>query len=580
MARMIPKRISDSIKSNAEKRIFELFASDPATEDWIVLHSLGLSEHDTLIYGEVDFVVIAPRYGIFCLEVKGGRVARNDGVWYFTNRYNETTEKKRSPFEQAIEGMFSLQKALQKHFGQNDNISSLIFGYGVMFPDINFDVSSTEYEDWKVYDLHDVSYPVSRFIKRLSENTKQKWYDTYGFFKDTMFPDRKETVRIADYLRCDFERVVPLSQQIGVAERYLLKLTQEQLRCLDQFEDNKRCLVKGPAGTGKTLLAIEMAKRTSSDGERVGFFCFNNKLGDWLSAHCEGVNNSIKPLYIGTLHSYMIKIAKEYGIVHNANQEENQTFFAEELPDMVTSIVNKGIPLFDRIIVDEAQDLISHHYIQFMDAILMGGFSRGAWNFFGDFERQAIYKEGIEGTDILSILDEYSSYASFRITVNCRNTRNIGQEILLISSLKSKYLPTTVDGPKVEYRQYKDDNEQIEKLEKLLEILYENGIKGNQIIILSPKKMSMSAVGDIKPPKYKLREYCIEKQKNDVIRFSTIHGFKGLESPVVILVDINTYKRENLMYVALSRARTSLYIFESLKAKEERIELFRRSLNE
>jgi len=580
MARMIPKRISDSIKSNAEKRIFELFASDPATDDWIVLHSLGLSEHETLIYGEIDFVVIAPRYGIFCLEVKGGRVARKDGVWYFTNRYNKTAEKKRSPFEQAKEGMFSLQKALQKHFGQNDNISNLILGYGVMFPDINFDVSSTEYEVWEVYDLHDTRYPVSRFIKRLSENTRQKWYDTYGFFRDTMFPDRRETARIADYLRCDFERVVPLSQQIGIAEQYLLKLTQEQVRCLDQFEDNKRCLVKGPAGTGKTLLAIEMAKRTSNDGERVGFFCFNNKLGDWLSAYFEGLNNNVKPLYIGTLHSFMLKIAKEYDLVNNIDLEENQAFFAEELPDMVTSIVNKGVPLFDRIIVDEAQDLISHHYIQFMDAILVGGFTRGVWNFFGDFERQAIYKEGIEGTDILSILDEYSSYASFKISVNCRNTKNIGQEILLVSGLKSKYLPTTVDGPKVEYRQYKDDNEQTKKLEKLLETLYENGIRGNQIIILSPKKMSMSVARDIKSSKFKIREYCVGKQENNVIGFSTIHGFKGLESSVVILVDITTYKRENLMYVALSRARTSLYLFESLKAKEERIELFRRSLNE
>ncbi|MEI8012623.1 MAG: nuclease-related domain-containing protein, partial [Candidatus Omnitrophota bacterium] len=74
MARMYPSYFLDSC-SNAERRLFSLFKSDPATADWVVLHSLGLSSRGKKPYGEIDFVILIPNEGIYCLEVKGGRIA-------------------------------------------------------------------------------------------------------------------------------------------------------------------------------------------------------------------------------------------------------------------------------------------------------------------------------------------------------------------------------------------------------------------------------------------------------------------------------------------------------------------------
>ena len=74
MAIMIPSVISPEVKSNAERRIFEWFKAAPGTDNWIVLHSLGIATHNRVIYGETDFLVLAPNLGIFALEVKGGRV--------------------------------------------------------------------------------------------------------------------------------------------------------------------------------------------------------------------------------------------------------------------------------------------------------------------------------------------------------------------------------------------------------------------------------------------------------------------------------------------------------------------------
>ena len=119
MARMIPAQIYEGTVSNAERRIFGLLEEDSGTKDWTVLHSLNLARRSSGPYGEIDFVAIIPNEGIVCLEVKGGRVSCQDGVWQTKDRYDQVVKLKRSPFEQAKEGMFALRNAIIKKFGAN-----------------------------------------------------------------------------------------------------------------------------------------------------------------------------------------------------------------------------------------------------------------------------------------------------------------------------------------------------------------------------------------------------------------------------------------------------------------------------
>ena len=102
MAKMLPHRCDASTtESAAERALFERFRDEPGTEQWTVLHSLGLARRGRKPYGEIDFVVLIPSAGVFCLEVKGGGVTRHDGVWTTTGRHG-TSELKRSPFLQAV----------------------------------------------------------------------------------------------------------------------------------------------------------------------------------------------------------------------------------------------------------------------------------------------------------------------------------------------------------------------------------------------------------------------------------------------------------------------------------------------
>jgi hypothetical protein len=57
----------------SERHVYERLGRE-LPPDWVILHSLGLKNHETKIRGEADIVVLSTK-GIFALEVKGGRVA-------------------------------------------------------------------------------------------------------------------------------------------------------------------------------------------------------------------------------------------------------------------------------------------------------------------------------------------------------------------------------------------------------------------------------------------------------------------------------------------------------------------------
>lgn len=151
---------------------------------------------------------------------------------------------------------------------EHRHIENVLFGYGVMFPDIEFTSTGIEEEQWQVFDSRDGAN-VKQFIKRLSDGTKAKWESHYGPVSDSKLPDSSDARYIASLLRGDFDCTVPMSAQLRNASDALIALTKEQYRCLDQLDDNPRCLIQGPAGTGKTLLAIEEVKICPVSGTKI-----------------------------------------------------------------------------------------------------------------------------------------------------------------------------------------------------------------------------------------------------------------------------------------------------------------------
>ena len=577
MARMIPSVISPETKSGAEKKIFKWFENANNTDDWVVFHSLGIAHHQTLIEGEVDFLVIAPKFGIFALEVKGGRVKRTDGMWTFTNRAGHVDTKSRGPFEQASDAIFSIMDAIkEKADVEHYNVGNLHFGFGVMVPDIEYGTMGIDEEPWQVFDCNDGDN-VRDFIVRLAEGSQKKYEETYGKLKPSKLPTSQDAKYLISILRSDFDKVLAIKARINNAEQELIELTEKQYRCLDQIEENRRGVVYGPAGTGKTLLAIEQAKKSVLNGKKVALLCFNNSIGTWFQTFFQEQASDYKPEFVGTFHGFMTKLLIDAGerIDVPSDDEAKRVYYEKLLPSKALEVLLISPTEFDEIIIDEAQDLIRDNYIDVMDLTLKKGFEHGSWKFFGDFSRQAIYSDELTGQELLDSLEERTSFIRYKLTENCRNTRQICDDIQTITGYEApKDLWTKVEGIPVDHKTCTSEEEELEKLEDLLRELDEKNIEKDKITILSPRSRENSIVSKIE--NIKIKDYSF--RSNNEISFSTIQSFKGLENSVVIMVDINTYSSMNLMYVGLSRARTALYIFETKGAHVEYSELLKRRL--
>lgn len=573
MAIMIPNALSPDIKSAAEKHIFDWFQNAPGTENWIILHSLGISTHQRVIHGETDFLVLAPECGMFALEVKGGRVQRKLGKWRFINKYGEVSEKVRGPFDQAWEGIYSIKASLENKLdAEHKHLKYMIFGIGVMFPDIDFDSVGVDEEEWQVFDIND-GKDVKSFIDRISDGAVKTRKRLEIPVSAQNYPTKEDVLYLADLLRGDFDKDVPLRIKQKYAEEGFTELTNEQSLCIEQLWDNSRALIRGTAGTGKTLLAVAATKVAISRGERVAVFCYNRQLGEWLKDSFSEFPLLERPAFVGTFHTFMKHMLSARGIESTEPSEprEKVNYYESTLPKMVLEYCAESRVQYDRIIVDEAQDLIQNGYLDVMDQCLRGGLTSGKWTMFGDFSMQAIYNRSLDEQAYFELLQQRAFFAIFRLTQNCRNTKKICTEIENILGVKEiAAFQDRIDTPYVNHLIYANQNDQLTKLIKVINELLSLNISRKDIVILSPRRRKDSVVNLLDG--IKVQDYSIQNFAD--IRFSTIQGFKGLESLYVILTDVENYKDERLMYVGLSRARFSLTVLETQKASDERGKLF------
>ena len=228
---------------------------------------------------------------------------------------------------------------------------------------------------------------------------------------------------------------------------------------------------------------------------------------------------------------------------------------------------------YDKIVIDEAQDILGTDAFDVLDNVLKGGLERGKWAIFGDFTRQAIYQRTELVNDSIEKLDDRTSFIRFKLKINCRNTKFIGDEIKCITGFDSgDYIWSKIDGAPVEHKIFNSLKEEKDQLVDLINKLLTEGIAAGNITILSPYKKKHSIVAEVSS--IKIKDYV--PGISDSVSFSTIQAYKGLENTVIIVTDVESFEHEQLMYVGLSRARSGLFILESREARKEYLDIQRR----
>ena len=195
-------------------------------------------------------------------------------------------------------------------------------------------------------------------------------------------------------LRPDFEFYESPKARAARIDEEIRHYTESQFEALDHMRRMPRVVFDGPAGTGKTLLAIEAARRARAAGRRVLLLCFNRPLAEWLREQTAGLCDAT------TVSDHMVRAA---GIPAGSPQLCGGTrVLGGELPRARRrrrSSTSRAD--YDELILDEAQDVLREQFLDVLDFSVDGGLADGFWRIFGDFRHQAIYDDSVDLDGVL-----------------------------------------------------------------------------------------------------------------------------------------------------------------------------------
>ena len=417
MATMFPD-LSDAqlaeVPSRAEQKAYRALR-DGLNGDYVVFFQVGwiLRREDKQAKdGETDFLVCHPNYGYLCIEVKGGGVEfdAHTGEWFSVDR-NQDKHAIKNPVNQALKAKYSIRSKLNEHQRWRDlALYKVVPGHAVFFPDVgNVDALSRP-------DL-----PVSLLgCSRDLDNIKNWIEAAFSYWNNdeiNITPlGRKGIEVIRDIFARSFVAAPLVVVQLMEQESRRLKLTNDQIRVLDFLRSHRRVAVSGGAGTGKTVLAVEKARRLAAEGFRTLLTCYNRQLADHLAKVCESIPN----LDVMSFHQLCYRRIEQSKQVSGRNlvDEAKMTYpgkdlFDVQLPNALAYSLEINSDSYDAIVCDEGQDFREEYWVPL--ELLLSDYEKSPFYVFFD-DNQNIYAR--VGT--FPIRDE-----PFSLSVNCRNTAPI-----------------------------------------------------------------------------------------------------------------------------------------------------------
>lgn len=543
------------LPSQAEAKVYRALR-DGLPRDFMVLFQVGWilrREEEQVRDGETDFVVSHPDLGYICIEVKGGGVGFDSsrGDWFSVDRHLQK-HAINNPISQALKAKYSIRSKLNEHpRWRNLSLSNVLQGHAVFFPDIG---------DANALSRPDMPSALIGCAKDLED--PKAWIDAvFAYWSNDVPAFTPMGRRGVDVFREVFARsfmVAPLvSSQLAEQEARRLVLTKDQIRVLDFLRSHRRVAVSGGAGTGKTVLALEKARRLASEGFRVLLTCYNRQLADHLSNLCAGILNLEVMSFHQLCHRQVEKAncASSRDLVAEAKVTyPGRDLYEVQLPNALGYSFEILPDRYDAIVCDEGQDFREEFWVP-LELLLSDYDSSPLYVFYDD--NQNLYARA--GT--FPIRDE-----PFSLTANCRNTAPIHQA----AYKHYKGVPVSspdIQGDDVQFDESPSRDTQAAKINaRIVDLISRQGVRPSDITVLIAdalhKAEYYSALRRLPLPKPATWLEEGVRGKTTVL-IDTIQRFKGLESPIVILWGLDTIdlsQRQELLYVGMSRAKSLLVI--------------------
>lgn len=557
MAFMIPDSVDyNDSKSNGERLVFQWLSEQEIPG--YAFHSLLQKNHKHKIMGEIDFLYISER-GFLCIEVKGGQdIYCKDKKWFSLSKSHNEFEII-NPFLQAQDCMFALKRHITDIYGKSSCQAKFLFGYAVIFPECKFTGKGNDLLTEVMFDNTFLLSDFPSYLNKCYDYWEKTEYEKHH--KGIIRLSGNQINRMVNLLRGDFRVVPSMNLEMQHIHQKMVLLTEEQYDVLDNTVLNKRIIIQGVAGTGKSILALEKFRQSVSMNKKTLYLCYNRNMVKYARLSLKGIHYDEAD--VSTFHSFIQKIFR----LNNLHDKS----IADLIPLAESINIDKEI-LYDYLIVDEAQDLMYISVIEIFDKILKGGLKNGEWVFFLD-PNQNIFNKDNEYSFALDYINETFYPARYLLNCNCRNTEQIARSTSVISLVPTaKYLKLT--GPIVKKFTYSDFKELKYIFRKELISLFTGGTSQADIVVLSRYKHDNSGISDLKSLNNLeiIENNDISRFNNNAINYFTVQSYKGLESNIIFYIDIDGFKSEQdrfLNYVAMSRAKIMLYLFYPDSATDE-----------
>lgn len=562
MARMIPELSQEEleeIESPAERKLYQQFKKVLDDQYLVIFQPRWILKKETAKAhdGEIDFLIAHPDFGIFSLEVKGGGIGAEAGKWFSIDRQGVKHDI-RNPFTQSMNAKYSIKRKVEESSRAGANLNKRSFGHAVFFPD----VKSSEL-------FHSPDTPAEIIGSFASFENLDAW--TKGVFlfwaNPTDSPFGKAGIELlGEQLVPTIRAEIVFAATLHRMEEKRFKLTNNQMQILDFLSSRRRVAICGGAGTGKTILAMEKAKRLASDGFRTLLTCYNRPLSDWISSELKDFPN-ITVSNFDRLTEHFVSIA-DYKLKKDCLNQAKSTYpgadlWRVQMPAAMTFALEYIDERFDAIVVDEAQDFPDEYW--FPLEFLLEDPTNSPFYIFYDVH-QNLYQRSLQ----FPIKD-----APFELASNCRNTIQI-HDFAYRNYAGPKVNKPDLAGNPVQLIAASNQEKQFEKVTRLLvDILTKKGVKASQIAVLIGDNLN-------KYKKYEmLREFTLPNGttwsiengfKINNVLVDTVKRFKGLEADIVIVWGLPGFESNELrevLYVGSSRAKSELIIvtdLESIKA--------------
>lgn len=531
MAIMIPPIPKISTVESREVFIFSALEKLPDT--YYVFHSFQIttSGKGGTYESETDFVVFNVKKGILVIEAKAGKVRYENGQWLYSNR---VPMKYDGPFNQASRNKYKIKNYIESKGNRFDLLQKCAFQHCVCFPSISNGVLNSitlPPEAAKPLiitkdDLDDIEKAIERIYGNIAEKYKQKELSKNAI-----------NYLINSVLCPTFDLIPSKSYKRDLAERKFNILLNEQKKLLNFLEEQKSALISGSAGTGKTMIALEKARRHSELKERVLFLCFNKKLQEHLEKE---YGNKYIDFYT------IDKFAVDYtGTVMGA-----LNILRTRLEELY---INEEDFKYDHIIIDEGQDFGKEEFEEQDIITLLANImeqTSGSFYIFYD-KNQLVQSDSVPN---------YIQEADCKMTLyqNCRNTYNVAMSSMTLLDKDPILRNGSIRGetPQMAIESKVENN--IHNLRRMIDALIIEGYE--DIVILTTTSLSKSSIFN-----YIVNEKLHHKNKEYIV--STVRRFKGLEANAIIMIDLDEDDLTNddlLYYVGSSRAKLTLNVLVNI----------------